>query len=269
MIESMSNAQVKKINKLKKNVRFRRQERCFIAEGFKLVEEACFHDKVKMVYVSTEAEDEYFKCFSHKISESRIEWVSPSVFREISDTSTPQGILALVEMPEYDREAIIKKEDAALICLEDIRDPGNLGTIIRTAEGAGMSAVVMSAGCVDLFNPKVVRATMGALFRMPFYITEDMTTEVERLRGEGFTFYAAQLDGTRNYTEGDYKGKAGILIGNEADGIRPETSAAADEKIRIPMEGGVESLNAAVSAAILMYEVHRKRRKPGADDVVD
>lgn len=265
MIESMSNAQVKKINKLKKSVRFRRQERCFIAEGFKLVEEAYFHDRIRTIYVSAEAEGEYFKRFPHKISEDRIEWVSPSVFREISDTSTPQGILALVEMPEYSRETIIEKKDAALICLEDIQDPGNLGTIIRTAEGAGMSAFVMSAGCVDLFNPKVVRATMGAMFRMPFYITENMTTEVERLRGEGFTLYAAQLDGPRDYTECNYEGKTGILIGNEANGIRPETSAMADEKIKIPMEGGVESLNAAVSAAILMYEVHRKRRKERPD----
>lgn len=260
MIESMSNTQIKKINKLKKSARFRRQEKCFIAEGFKLVEEAIFYKRVRKVYVSMEAEDEYFHRISHKISESYTEWVSPSVFREISDTTTPQGVLALIEMPKYSREEIIKKEDASLICLEDIRDPGNMGTIMRTAEGAGMSAVVMSAGCVDLFNPKVVRATMGAMFRMPFYITEEMTTEVEQLRREGFTLYAAQLDGTRDYTECGYEGKTGILIGNEADGIRPETSAAVDEKVKIPMEGGVESLNAAVSAAILMYEVHRKRR---------
>ncbi|MCM1245414.1 MAG: RNA methyltransferase [Roseburia sp.] len=260
MIESISNTQVKKINKLKKNARLRRQEKCFIAEGFKLVEEALSYEKVQKIYVSTEAEDEYLQRISHKISENCIEWVSPLVFREISDTATPQGILALVEMPEYDREKIIKNEEAALICLEDIRDPGNLGTIIRTAEGAGMSAFVMSVGCVDLFNPKVVRATMGAMFRMPFYITENMTTEVEQLRKEGFTFYAAQLDGTKDYTECGYQGKTGLLIGNESDGITPETSEAANEKIKIPMEGGVESLNAAVSAAILMYEVHRKRR---------
>lgn len=260
MIESVSNAHVKKINRLKKSARFRRKEKCFIAEGFKLVEEAFSHDKVRQVYVSSEVEDEYFSRFSHKISESCIERVSASVFREISDTATPQGILALVEMPEYSREEIVAKENAALVCLEDIRDPGNLGTIIRTAEGAGMSALVMSEGCVDLFNPKVVRATMGAMFRMPFYITKNMTTEVEYLRSEGFTMYAAQLDGTMIYSECSYEGKTGILIGNEANGIRPETSAVTDEKIIIPMEGGVESLNAAVSAAILMYEVHRKRQ---------
>lgn len=259
MIDSVANAQVKKIKKLKKSPRFRRQENCFIAEGFKMVEEAVRYDKVLAVYVSEEVRDEYCGRLSHKIKDNRVNWVSPSVFREISDTSTPQGILALVKMPEYNREVLVSGKDAALICLEDIQDPGNLGTIIRTAEGAGITAVVMSKGCVDLFNSKVVRSTMGALFRMPFYIVDNLTTEVERLRSDGFTIYATQPDARRDYTECSYSGKTAVLIGNEARGIRAETLALADEHVTIPMEGEVESLNAAVSAALLMYEVHRRR----------
>lgn len=259
LIESVSNAQVKRIQKLKKSARFRKQEKCFIVEGFKMVEEAVLHKMVNVIYVSEHARQEFLQWFPHTINETHIEWVSAPVFREISDTATPQGVLALVKMPGYNRQELLDREDAALICLEDIQDPGNLGTIFRTAEGAGMSAVVLSKGCVDLFNPKVVRSTMGALFRVPFYCVDEMTTEVELLCGAGFTMYAAQLDAVQDYTECGYRGKTGIIIGNEANGIRPETSALASEKIRIPMEGQLESLNAAISAALLMYEVHRKR----------
>lgn len=260
MIESKLNGRIKKIQKLKKNARFRRQEKTFIAEGIKMVEEAARNDSLLAVYVSEDAREEYVSRIFHKIKGSLIEWVSSPVFQEISDTASPQGVLALVRMPEYKREILVSEKDAAFVCLEDIQDPGNLGTIMRTAEGAGMSAVVMSKGCVDLFNPKVVRATMGAMYRVPFYVTDDMTTEVERLRAEGFSMYAARLDADKDYTEYTYEGKTGLLIGNEANGLKPETSEMADQGIRIPMEGELESLNAAVSAALLMYEVHRKRQ---------
>lgn len=260
MIESRSNAQVKRIQKLKKNARFRRQENVFLAEGFKMTEEALRNGCVKTIYVSEEAGTEYEERLSQKGGGIPVEWVKASVFRELSDTSTPQGVMAVVEIPSYERETIVEKTDAALICLEDIRDPGNLGTIFRTAEGAGMTAVVLSGGCVDLFNPKVVRSTMGALFRQPYYIVEHMAEEVRRLRDAGFTVYAGALDARQEYTSCSYDGKVGILIGNEANGICDETAALASEKIRIPMEGEVESLNAAVSAALLMYEIPRSRK---------
>ena len=248
MIESSTNAQIKKIQKLKKSARNRRKEGLFIAEGVRLVEDALAYRMVEKVYR-----------LSHKLKEADIEYVSSKVFQEISDTESPQGVLAVVQMPGYDRSTVVEKEDAAVICLEDIQDPGNLGTIFRTAEGAGMSAVIMSAGCVDLFNPKVVRATMGAIFRLPFFITENMTKEAERLKQEHFSVYAASLEGARLYTEETYEGKCAVIIGNEANGIKQETQQAATHKIKIPMEGQLESLNAAVSAALFMYEIHRNR----------
>ncbi len=257
MIESMNNAQVKRIGKLKKSSRFRRQERVFIAEGFKMAAEGLAHGLVQAMYVAESAGEEYFSKLSHTIGKEKIEWVSDAVFRQLSDTAAPQGVLAVVRMPEYDREKIL--EGAALVCLEDIQDPGNLGTIMRTAEGAGMSGVVLSKGCVDLFNPKVVRATMGALYRMPYYITENMPTEVEYLQSRGFQIAAARLDAELGYTHANYLGKTGLLIGNEARGLCPETAEKADVGVRIPMEGQLESLNAAVSAALLMYEVYRQQ----------
>ena len=219
----------------------------------------CTGLSVEKVYLSENVKEEYFDRLSHKLKEADVEYVSSKVFQEISDTESPQGVLAVVQMPGYDRSTIVEKEDAAVICLEDIQDPGNLGTIFRTAEGAGMSAVIMSAGCVDLFNPKVVRATMGAIFRLPFFITENMTKEVEQLKQEHFSVYAASLEGARLYTEETYEGKCAVIIGNEANGIKQETQQAATHKIKIPMEGQLESLNAAVSAALFMYEIHRNR----------
>lgn len=257
MIESMNNAQAKRIGKLKKSSRFRRQERVFIAEGFKMAAEGLAHGLVQAMYVAESAGEEYFSKLSHTIGKEKIEWVSDAVFRQLSDTAAPQGVLAVVRMPEYDREKIL--EGAALVCLEDIQDPGNLGTIMRTAEGAGMSGVVLSKGCVDLFNPKVVRATMGALYRMPYYITENMPTEVEYLQSRGFQIAAARLDAELGYTHANYLGKTGLLIGNEARGLCPETAEKADVGVKIPMEGQLESLNAAVSAALLMYEVYRQQ----------
>lgn len=226
--------------------------------------EALMRRLVRGLYLAEGAEEKFRRWFAENGfpalgKEVPVEVLSDQLFRELSDTVTPQGVLAVVEMPRYDRELVLAPEQAAVLCLEDIQDPGNLGTMVRTAEGAGMSGIILSKGCVDLFNPKVVRATMGALFRVPFFICDDMSTEVERLKDEGFTTYAAHLQGVYDYTEESYAGKVGILIGNEANGLSDAVSEQADRKVRIPMEGELESLNAAVSAALFMYEIHRKR----------
>lgn len=260
MIESSANGQIKKIQKLKKSARFRRQELLFVAEGWKMAGEALRRGLVRALYFSASGEKEYGGKLSAYGKEVQTEVLSDRLFGELTDTVTPQGVLAVVEMPGYDRKQLIGAEDAALLCLENIQDPGNLGTMIRTAEGAGMAGVILSKGCVDLFNPKVVRATMGALFRVPFLMSEDLSTEVENLKKEGFTMYAAHLHGQADFTEEAYPGRVGILIGNEANGLSSEVSALADRRVRIPMEGELESLNAAVSAALFMYEVHRNRR---------
>lgn len=147
-----------------------------------------------------------------------------------------------------------------LLVLEDIQDPGNLGTIFRTAEAAGATGIIMSRGTVDLFHPKVVRATMSAIFRMPFYISNDLCAEVRALRGKGVRSYAAHLGGKRAYDELPLTQGCAFLIGNEGNGLSEALTAQADEKIIIPMAGGAESLNAAMAAGILMYEAARQRR---------
>lgn len=268
MIESMANTQIKHIQKLMKQARMRRQEQVFIVEGWKMVSEALARNLVLHLYVK-ESEEKNFVIHLKEyvdvsfLDEVPVEFVADSIFRQLSDTVTPQGILALVKMPRYHRDEIVSGnaggvyQETKLLVLEDIQDPGNMGTILRTAEGAGMSGVVMSKGCVDVFNPKVVRSTMGALFRVPFYVCDDLASEITDLHQENFLFYAAHLQGKDDYCNVSYNGKLGILIGNEAKGLSDSVSQLADVMVKIPMEGELESLNAAVSAALFVYEIRR------------
>ncbi len=256
MITSTANAKVKNIIALQKKARERRTQGLFIAEGLRLVSEAPA-DRVQEVYISesfaaehAEVREQYAAC----------EVLSDALFAKISDTHTPQGILALLRMPSYERAQLLRAKRPLLLVLENIQDPGNLGTMLRTGEGAGVTGVLMNRETVDIFSPKVVRSTMGSIYRVPFYITEDLPGELGRIRQAGVKLYAAHLQGTAAYDAPDYRDAAGFLIGNEGNGLTAETSACADTYIRIPMEGQVESLNAAVSAALLLYEANRQRR---------
>lgn len=265
MIESSANGQYKRIQKLMKQSRARRQEGVFVVEGWKMVKEALRRQLVIQLYAAEREADRAKEQLAQERDRAPgLEIMAEALFRQLSDTVTPQGILAIVKMPVYDREEILSDPETKLLCLENIQDPGNLGTMIRTAEGAGMSGIVFSRGCVDLFNPKVVRSTMGSLFRVPFYVCGDLAGEMSDLQARGFSFYAAHLRGMRDYQEQTYEGRVGLLIGNEANGLTDPVTERADSLVKIPMEGELESLNAAVSAALLMYEVRRQKggRKP-------
>ena len=179
----------------------------------------------------------------------------------MSDTRTPQGILAVMKMPAYNIPDITSAKNPMVIVLENIQDPGNLGTIMRSAEGAGAAGVIMSRDTVDIYNPKTIRSTMGSLFRVPFIIADDICKTVCRLKDDGVKIYAARLDGSNEYYRENYCGPCAVLIGNEGNGLTDKLSSYADKYIRIPMEGRLESLNAAVSASVIMYEAARQRHE--------
>ena len=211
---------------------------------------------LKEVYITEEFEQRY----REKLPGIAYELVSDSVCRHLSDTSSPQGVTAVVEQPDYPLESLICSDGCpCLMLLETIQDPGNLGTIMRTAEAAGVTGIIMNRDTADLFNPKVIRSTMGAVFRMPFHVAGDFHGVIHRLKREDFAVYAAHLDGEIFY-EADFRRPCAFLIGNEGRGLSEETTALADRRIRIPMEGKVESLNASVAASLIMYEVMRQRR---------
>lgn len=253
-ISSLSNQHIKDINRLQTKSSARKKERLFVIEGIKMYMEAPEEDIVN-TYVS----ETFLKENRDKIRGSYI-IVKDNIFRDISDTVTPQGIVCIVRQKEYNLKTILKKDaKQTFLLLESLQDPGNLGTIMRTAEGAGAAAVIMNKSTVDLFNPKVIRSTMGSIFRVPFVVYEDLSDAVEELKKNGVTIYAAHLNGGIYYNEEPYEGSSGFLIGNESKGLTREISGLADKLIKIPMEGKLESLNAAVSAAILMYETRKNR----------
>lgn len=263
MITSTSNIQVKELMRLMKKSRARAEAGVFLVEGPRMVEEIP-EGRIQKIYVSESFASKH-RTGQENDRYEQAEVLADLVFDRVSDTKTPQGVLAVVKRAEYEfRDLLGKKEGKMLphiLVLDNLQDPGNLGTIFRTAEAAGATGILLSSDCVDIYNPKVIRSTMGAVFRVPFYYTDDLVGTLEEMKREGITIYAAHLDGKNTYDKENYRNGCAFLIGNEGNGLREETARCADCKIRIPMEGKVESLNAAVAASVLMYEAARQRRQ--------
>lgn len=258
MITAASNSRIKRLAALNQKARLRREEDVFLTEGVRMFREAP-EEMIREVYVS-ERFLERRDC-REKLSRTGYEVVADALFPKISDTCAPQGILCVLKQFHYARKDMTAGFAPLFLILENIQDPGNLGTMLRTAEGAGASGVILSADTADIYNPKVIRSTMGSIYRVPFLRTEDLAGEIKALKNLGVRVYAAHLQGTGTYCAPDYRGASAFLIGNEGNGLTEATAALADERIRIPMSGKVESLNAAVSAALLLYEARRQREE--------
>ncbi|MCC8051867.1 MAG: RNA methyltransferase [Clostridiales bacterium] len=287
MITSTSNARVKDLIQLRKKAKERNERDVFVTEGPKM-----FRETPSERLLETFISESFYRKEKKLFDDGRpVTVLSDRVFESVSDTRTPQGVLCVVRQFHYQLEDLMGRRPATasdagtsraitafeagdsmcqtgtakvsaplLIALENLQDPGNLGTILRTAEGAGVTGILLGPGCVDIYNPKVIRSTMGSIYRVPFYYTEDLRRDLQALRQKGVRWYAAHLEGSVPYDEISYNGPAGFLIGNESRGLTPETAALADQSIRIPMCGQVESLNASVAASLLIYEANRQRR---------
>lgn len=262
MITSSSNKRIKEIIQLNQKAKARRERDVFIVEGAKMFLEADL-EKMEEVYVSESALKQLSEACRQKLEALPFpyETVTDEVFRKMSDTQTPQGILCVVKQYHYELAKMLEADKPLLAVLEDIQDPGNLGTIFRTGEGAGVTGIIMSSRTVDIYNPKTIRSTMGSIYRMPFVYVADLQETLSTLKKKEITTYAAHLQGAKFYDECDYQKGTAFLIGNEGNGLREETAKQADTYIKIPMEGKVESLNAAVATSILVYEAARQRRQ--------
>lgn len=267
MITSTSNKRVKNVIALLSKSKERKKQQCFVVEGIKMFLEAP-GQWVREVYIS---EDLDMKAPENEVLAEKVdelnkiqgivsETVAADVFIKMCDTKTPQGVLCVLKTPEYVFEDIIHREKGLYLILEDIQDPGNLGTMLRTGEGAGIHGVIMSKHTVDIFNPKTIRATMGSIYRVPFIYVSDLTESIKQMKERGIQTYAAHLDGKQSYDREDYQEASAFLIGNEGNGLSKEIADMADCYIKIPMMGQVESLNAAIAASLLTYEAARQRR---------
>ena len=259
MITSTSNQRIKEIVQLQKKNRARNTEGVFIVEGIRMVREIP-EDKLKALYVT----EEFYKKHKAELPGNvKPEFVTPTVFSYISDTKTPQGVLAIVWQNKYTLADILKKgteKKEMLLVLDNLQDPGNMGTILRTAEAAAVTGIIMSSDCVDVYNPKVIRSTMGSVFRVPFVYVENVTDVIRQMKEHGIRTYATHLAGELAYDEPDYRTPSAFFVGNEGNGLRDQVAELADTYIKIPMAGQVESLNAAIAATVVMFEAGRQRR---------
>jgi len=263
-ITSGQNPVIKEIKALKEK-KYRDQKGLYFIEGIRFIEEAIKEKElISKVLVSEKiGEVKGGKEILKQLEEanfSSIYTVPNKLYLEVTDTENPQGILAVMHKKSVSIESVYDNKNFFVV-LDSIQDPGNMGTIIRTADAAGATAVIVSKGCVDVYNPKVLRATMGSIFHIPICYCENILETLQSLKAKGIVLCAAHLSGSKSYFDLNYKNNIAIIIGNEANGISDSVAALSDELVKIPMEGKSESLNASIAAGLLIYEVLRCRMK--------
>ena len=245
-ITSLKNQKVTTWKSLKER-KGRRETGCFLVEGRKMVEEALASAvPVEAVLVDADRMGEFTLPGNLPV------YTMPGhVLAAVCDTKTPQGIAAVVHMAE------VEMTGKRFVAMDGVQDPGNVGTIIRTADAAGFEGVILSSQCADVFSPKVLRATMGSIFRMGVRVTDDLPGLLTGMVQEGASVLSSQLDGEPFYQHSPLNERFVLVIGSEGNGVTDEVKAVATHQVKLPMRGGAESLNAAVAAGIMMYELTR------------
>ncbi|MBR1442704.1 MAG: RNA methyltransferase [Firmicutes bacterium] len=255
MIESSSNKIYKQLNALRTK-KERDKTGLFILEGVRIIYEIPKSYNISYYALSQSYSEK--NDLSALYDNAPVYIFSDKLFSKLSETVTPQGIFAAVQKKEYSLKDTIKNS-SFLVILENISDPGNLGTIIRTADAAGADAVLLSKGCVDLYNPKVIRSTMGSIFHLPVVTDLDLPETLEHLHSKNISVYAAHLKSESYPYSYDLTKPTAILIGNEANGLTDTVTSLSDHAVKLPMIGSAESMNASVACSILLYEVVRQR----------
>lgn len=256
IISSKDNSLIKKIIKLNKSAKQRREQQLFVAEGLRICEDAMLSGvEIDNLIVTENALAKYKEKIEKLIEYSKsVSLVNNSIFSLLSDTKTPQGVLCVIKT--LDKACLFDKIkcNGKLLALDNIQDPTNLGTILRTAEAIGIDGIVLSADCCDIYAPKVVRGSMGAVFRIPYIITETIADFLNN-NADIASYASVVQNDAEKATDIDFKAPCIVAIGNEGNGLKQETIDACNKRITIPMKGRAESLNAAVAASILMWEM--------------
>ncbi len=260
IITSKDNELIKHIRKLK-DKKYRDEYNEYVVEGIKIVEEAVKENvKIKQIIICNDTTKTY-EIPTHimlEIAKYECIYVTDKIFNLITQVTNPQGIMAIIEKNSKENE--IDYTQDIILALDDVQDPGNLGTILRTADSIGLNQIVVSKGTADAFNSKVVRSTMGAIFRIKIVETENLIQSIKEMKKHHFKLMVTSLQTENSIYDINFNKKI-IVIGNEANGVSKEIQDMADEKAKIPMLGRTESLNASVAAGIVMYEYVRQKIK--------
>ena len=258
VISSKDNEIVKNVRKLKEK-KYRDLENAYIVEGIKMVKEAILEKaSIKQIIICDDCEktDSIPKELMYEIAKYDCLYVTSKIFKYISEVQTPQGVLAVVEKNNRDED--INYNEDIIVALDDIQDPGNLGTILRTVDSVGLTQILVSKGTADPYNPKVVRSSMGAIYRVKVIECEDLLETLKEVKRNKFKILVSSLKESNSIYNVKYNKKV-LVIGNEANGVEEKIMNIADEKIKIPMLGKTESLNAAVATGIILYEYVRQK----------
>ncbi len=258
VISSKDNELVKHIKKLK-DKKYRDESNEYIVEGVKLIEEAVKENaKIKKIIVCEDTTRTYEIPTNVMLEIAKYEciYVTDKIFSAITQVTNPQGIMAIIEKSNPNQE--IDYSQDIIVALDDVQDPGNLGTILRTVDSIGLNQIIVSKETADVFNPKVVRSTMGAIFRIKIIEVEDLKQTIKEMKKHHFKLMVTSLQTENSIYDIDFRKKI-IVIGNESNGVSKEIQDMADEKAKIPMLGQTESLNASVAAGIVMYEYVRQK----------
>ena len=258
VITSKDNEFVKHVKKLKEK-KYRDQSQEFIIEGIKLVKEAIEEKaNIKQIIICDNCEDTGIipKDLMYEIAKYNCIYVTENILKAMSDVNAPQGIMAIIG--RNNKEKDIDYSQDIIVALDDIQDPGNLGTILRTVDSIGLNQILVSKGTADCYNPKVVRSTMGAIFRIKIIECEDLEQTLKETQKNNFKLVVSSLQTNNSLYDINFDKKV-IIIGNEANGVEPQIQEMADEKIKIPMLGKTESLNASVATGIILYEYIRQK----------
>lgn len=257
-ITSKDNEFIKHVKKLK-DKKYRDLNNEYLIEGIKLIKEAIQENaKIKQIIICEDCENTEIipKELMYEIAKYECIYVTKQIFNTITEVKNPQGILAVINKENTENE--IDYSQDIIIALDDLQDPGNLGTILRTVDSIGLNQILVSKGTADPFNPKVVRSTMGAIFRVKIIECEDLKNTLKEVKKHKFKLMVTSLQTQNTIYDTDYNKKV-IIIGNEANGVKQEIQNIADEKVKIPMIGKTESLNASVACGIVLYEYVRQK----------
>lgn len=261
VISSKENEIIKNIKKIKEK-KYRDLNNEYIIEGIKIIQEAIQENaKIKQIIICDDCEknSNISQEMMYEIAKYECIYVTNKIFTSLTDVKNPQGIMAIVEKNSSKEEEIDYNQDI-IVALDDLQDPGNLGTILRTVDSIGINQILVSKGTADSYNPKVVRSTMGAIFRVKIIECEDLEKTLKEIKKHKFEILVTSLQTENSIYDIKYNKKV-IVIGNEANGVEEKIQNMADVKVKIPMLGKTESLNASVATGIILYEYVRQKIK--------